>query len=69
MRFDVFFGGLIQNCSVIGRDFLDTLGITLLTQAPMIVQHRGSGHIVLMSDSRLEVGSYDIYCESEYLKC
>ena len=64
---DVLFGGLIQNGSVTERNFLDMLGIILIAQTPIIVQHRGSGQIVLMRESRLEVGSYDIYCESEYL--
>ena len=65
---DILLGGLIQNGSVTERTFLHMLGIILITQTPIIIQHRGSGHIVLMSESRLEVGSYNIYCESEYLK-
>jgi len=63
----VLLGGLIQNGSVTERNFLHMLGIILNVQSPIIVQHQGSGHIVLMSESRLEVGSYDIYCHSEYL--
>ncbi|KAF8466217.1 HNH endonuclease-domain-containing protein [Kalaharituber pfeilii] len=62
---DVLLGGLVQNGSVTERNFLQMLGIILITETPTIVQHRGSGHVVLMSDSQLEVGSYNIYCHND----
>ncbi|KAF8465989.1 hypothetical protein BDZ91DRAFT_849115 [Kalaharituber pfeilii] len=62
---DVLLGGLVQNGSVTERNFLQMLGIILITETPIIVQHRGSGHIVLVSDSRLEVGTYDVYCDGD----
>ena len=63
---DILLGGLVQNGSVTERNFLHMLGIIIITQTPITVQHRGSGQIVLMSESRLEVGSYDIHCDGEY---
>ena len=60
-------GGLIQNGSITEGNFLDMLGILLVTEgAPVRVQHRASGHIVSRTHDRLEVGVYDIYCDSRF---
>jgi hypothetical protein len=61
---DVALGGLAQNGSVTEANFLDFLFILLVTAAPLRVQERNSGHIVTMTNSRLELGEYDIYCDS-----
>ena len=58
-------GGLIQNGSITEGNFLDMLGILLVTGGGSIrVEHRTSGQIVLRGDARLEVGIYDIFCDS-----
>lgn len=57
-------GGLIQNGSITEANFLDMLGIVLISEAPIRVQHRTSGEIVSKADSCLQVGIYDIYCDS-----
>src|SRR5258706_2546055 len=63
----VLLGGLIQNGSVTEENFLQMLGILLVAKAPIRVQHRTSGEILLAdSKSRLQLGIYDIYCDSEY---
>ena len=59
-------GGLIQNGSVTEANFLQMLGIVLVTEAPIRVQHRNSGEIVSISDSRLQLGIYDVYCDGRY---
>ena len=58
-------GGMIQNGSVTEGNFLDMLGILLITQTPIRVQERGSSHIVLKTNTRLEAGHYDVYCDSK----
>jgi len=60
---DVALGGFIQNGSVTEANFLDFLFILLVTAAPLRVQERNSGHIVVMTNNRLELGEYDIYCD------
>ena len=62
----ILLGGLIQNGSVTERNFLDMLGILLVTEAPIRVQHRTSGEIVSISDSRLQLGIYNVYCDGKY---
>ena len=58
-------GGLIQNGSITEENFLDMLGILLVTESvPIRVEHRTSGHIVSGNNRRLDVGVYDIYCDS-----
>ncbi|KAF8535552.1 hypothetical protein BDD12DRAFT_918639 [Trichophaea hybrida] len=49
---EIVLGGLIQNGSVTEANFLDILGILLITERPMRVQQR------------LELGEYDVYCDS-----
>ncbi|RPB20276.1 hypothetical protein L211DRAFT_792630, partial [Terfezia boudieri ATCC MYA-4762] len=56
-------GGLIQNGSVTEAIFLQMLGIVLAAEAPVWVQHRSSGHVSSKCDSRLELGTYDVYCD------
>ena len=58
-------GGMIQNGSVTEGNFLDILGILLITQSPIQVRERDSGHIVTTTNTRLEAGHYDIYCGSK----
>ncbi|RPB17916.1 hypothetical protein L211DRAFT_889904 [Terfezia boudieri ATCC MYA-4762] len=55
-------GGMIQNGSATAGNFLDMLGILLITQSPIRVRERDSGHIVTTTNTRLEAGHYDIYC-------
>ncbi|RPB29518.1 hypothetical protein L211DRAFT_832221 [Terfezia boudieri ATCC MYA-4762] len=57
-------GGLIQNGSVTEANFLDMLAILLITKTPIRVQERDSGHIVMRTNTRLEAGHYDVYCDS-----
>ncbi|KAG0128336.1 hypothetical protein HOY82DRAFT_580131 [Tuber indicum] len=40
------------------------LGIVLVVEATIRVQHRISGHVVSVINSRLEIGTYDIHCDS-----
>ncbi|RPB28070.1 hypothetical protein L211DRAFT_860397 [Terfezia boudieri ATCC MYA-4762] len=61
---EVALGGMIQNGSVTEGNFLDMLGILLITETPIRVQERGSGHIVMKTNNRLEAGHYDVYCDS-----
>ncbi|KAH8147936.1 uncharacterized protein LAJ45_08037 [Morchella importuna] len=61
---DVSLGGLIQNGSVTEANFLDMLSIILVTNTPIRVQGRTSGHIVTRTNSRVESGEYDIYCDN-----
>ncbi|RPA90001.1 hypothetical protein L873DRAFT_1590213, partial [Choiromyces venosus 120613-1] len=56
-------GGFIQNGSVTEANFLHMLGIVLVMEAPICVQHRTSGHIVSLISSLLAIGKYDIYCD------
>ncbi|KAG0136014.1 HNH endonuclease-domain-containing protein [Tuber indicum] len=57
-------GGFIQNGSVTEANFLHMLGIVLVVEAPILAQHRISGHVVSGINSRLAVGTYDIHCDS-----
>ena len=61
---DVALGGLVQNGSVTEANFLDMLGMLLITDTPIQVQQRGSGHRVVRANNRLEPGEYDIHCNS-----
>ncbi|RPB22709.1 hypothetical protein L211DRAFT_862611 [Terfezia boudieri ATCC MYA-4762] len=58
-------GGLIQNGSVTEANFLDMLGILVITETPIRVQERGTGHIITTANTRLEAGHYDVYCDSQ----
>lgn len=57
-------GGLIQNGSVTEANFLDMIGILLITEAPPRVQERTSGHIVMATNNSLGLGEYDFYSDS-----
>ncbi|KAG0137886.1 HNH endonuclease-domain-containing protein [Tuber indicum] len=57
-------GGLIQNGSVTEANFLQMLGILLIVESPIHVQHRSSGKLVSATNNRLLIGTYDVYCES-----
>jgi HNH endonuclease len=61
---DVVLGGLIQNGSVTENNFLDMLGILLVSETPLRVQERTSGHVVTATNSSLQPGEYDVYCDS-----
>ncbi|KAG0634759.1 hypothetical protein HOY80DRAFT_1018365, partial [Tuber brumale] len=56
-------GGLIQNGSVTEANILHMIGIILVTEGPIRVQHRTSGHIVSETKNPLPIGTYDIYCD------
>ncbi|KAG0136490.1 hypothetical protein HOY82DRAFT_478951 [Tuber indicum] len=61
---DEVLGGLVQNGSITGANFLDILGILLAVGvSPIRVQERMSSHIVSRTEVPLQVGAYDIYCE------
>ncbi|KAG0636523.1 hypothetical protein HOY80DRAFT_977166 [Tuber brumale] len=61
---DMALGGLVQNGSITEANFLDILGILLVsTEGPLRVQERISSHIVERTDVPLKTGVYDIYCE------
>jgi len=62
---EVVLGGMVQNGSVTEANFLDILGILLITETPIRVQERESGHVVLRTNNRLEPGVYDVYCDSK----
>ena len=47
----VSLGGLIQNGSVTAANFLDIVGILLITGATIQVRGRGSGHIVTRTNN------------------
>lgn len=53
---DIAEGGLLQNGSVTEANFLDYLRILLVAKTPLGVRERTSGHIVMMTDNRLECG-------------
>jgi len=61
---EVALGGLIQNGSVTETNFLDMLGIILITEAPLRVQERTSGHVIATTNNALQPGKYDVYCDS-----
>ena len=61
---EVVLGGMIQNGSVTEANFLDMLGILLITETSIRVQKRGTGHIVKSTNNQLGLGKYDIYCDS-----
>jgi len=61
---DIALGGLFQNGSITEANFLDILGILLISEKnPLRVQERVSGHIVFRTNTPLEKGVYDIYCD------
>ncbi|KAA8903168.1 HNH endonuclease-domain-containing protein [Sphaerosporella brunnea] len=60
----VALGGLIQNGSVTEANFLDMIGILLITEPPLRVQERTSGHIVTATNNSLGLGEYDVYSNS-----
>ena len=52
-------GGLIQNGSVTEENFLDMLGMMLITGTASIqVQERDSGHYVTRTNNPLQLGHY-----------
>ena len=56
-------GRLVQNGSATESNFLQMLGIILVTGSqPIRVQHRASGDTVSMSGNTLQLGIYDVYC-------
>ncbi|KAG0639744.1 hypothetical protein HOY80DRAFT_1043990 [Tuber brumale] len=62
---DMALGGLVQNGSITEANFLDILGILLITKAsPIRVQERMSGHIISETEAPLQTGVYDIYCDA-----
>ena len=63
---DILLGGLVQNGYITETNFLDMLGIVLVTETAIRVQHRSSGEIVSLTDSFLQLGIYDVYCGSTY---
>ena len=61
-------GGLIQNGSVTEANFIDMLGILVITKTPIRVQKRGGtggGTFVTSTNNKLELGEYDLYCDSK----
>jgi len=58
----VILGGFRQHGSVTEANFLDMLGILLITSAPIRVQERTSGHVVATTNNPLQPGEYDVYC-------
>lgn len=62
----VALGGLIQNGSVTEANFLEMLGILLITETPIRVQKRGTSHIITSTNNQLGLGEYDVYCNSKY---
>lgn len=60
---EVPLGGMIQNGSVTENVFLVILGILLISQAPLRVQERTSGHTVTTTNNPLQPGEYNIYCD------
>ncbi|KAG0126880.1 hypothetical protein HOY82DRAFT_626738 [Tuber indicum] len=56
-------GGLFQNGSVTEENFLHTLGIPLVIEAPIRIQTRTTGHIISLISSPSPIGEYDIYCD------
>ncbi|KAI5791713.1 HNH endonuclease-domain-containing protein [Peziza echinospora] len=62
---DITLGGLFQNGSVTEANFLAMLDILLITETPIRVQERGSGHnIITRTNTPLGLGEYDVYCDS-----
>ncbi|CUS08066.1 unnamed protein product, partial [Tuber aestivum] len=61
---DQALGGVVQNGSITEANFLDMLGILLVSDgSPLRVQERISSHIISRTDLPLETGVYDIYCD------
>ncbi|KAG0123914.1 HNH endonuclease-domain-containing protein [Tuber indicum] len=60
-------GGLIRNGSVAEANFLQMLGILLIVEAPIHVQHRTSDKLVTETNNRLPIRTYDVYCESKHV--
>ena len=55
-------GGLVQNGCITEANFLQMVGILLITESPIWVQERVSGYVVSGSGHVLQLGEYDIYC-------
>ena len=49
----VVLGGLRQNGSITEENFIDMLAILLITETPIVVRHRESGHAVTRTISSL----------------
>ena len=60
----VLLGGLVQNGSVTEANVLEMLFIVLVTESPLRVQERTSGHVVTATNNPLQQGVYDVYCDS-----
>jgi hypothetical protein len=60
-------GGVRQNGSITEANFLKMLAIVLVTEVPIRVQERISGHIVSMTSDALQTGTYDVYCDGKCL--
>lgn len=60
-------GGLIQNGSVTEENFLDMLGIILITDIAFSiqVQERDSGHYVTRTNNPLQLGHYNVYSDGK----
>lgn len=69
LRFSHPLGGLTQNGSITEANFLDMLKIPLVTEGPITVQHRSSGHVITRSHDRLDAGGsgYDIRSTSIFI--
>ena len=61
--------GLIQNGSVTEENFIEMLAILLITRTPTVVRHRESGNAVARTVSPLQIGDYDISCDSRFSPC
>ncbi|KAI5805559.1 hypothetical protein DFH27DRAFT_600048 [Peziza echinospora] len=58
-------GGLVQNGCITEANFLQMLGMLLITESPIRVVQRAPGHAVLSSDHVLQLGEYDVYCHGQ----
>lgn len=63
---EVPLGGMIQNGSVTEANFLAMLNILLISEDPLHVNERGSDRVVTATNNALQVGGYDIFCNSSY---
>ena len=61
---DVCLGGLIQNGSVTEANFLDMVGIIVLTEGPVQIRERTSGRVVMRTNEPLGLGEYNIFRKS-----
>lgn len=59
-------GGTHQNGSMTGANLLSILGsILLVVDDQWSVKHRTSGLVIESTNAPLQLGEYDIYCESK----